>query len=180
MLGWAQGTTVLIDDDGAGYGWFIDATTEDNREFRKPIADGALQAAQGSDAYRRMDLLTVIMHELGHMLGLDHHTRDEHTADLMDATLSAGVRILDSDDDHPGATADLREPEHIIVAWVRGGGAMPAFAWHTSADYRWMHRPLWLLFEGDAYQPDWARLWLEQEYHWHRGRDPVTGLSSSL
>jgi predicted Zn-dependent protease len=45
-------------------------------------------ATADSEAAGRMDLLTVVLHELGHVLGLGHG--DEGT--LMDDTLSVGTR----------------------------------------------------------------------------------------
>ena len=44
--------------------------------------------------FRSMDLLTVVMHELGHMLGLADETQAGATADLMFETLAPGVRRL--------------------------------------------------------------------------------------
>jgi hypothetical protein len=42
----------------------------------------------------RMDLLTVISHEIGHVLGYTHTEAANGQAELMDATLAAGVREL--------------------------------------------------------------------------------------
>ncbi len=87
-LGEAFGMTISIDVDAAGYGWFVDATPDDDSEFD---ADGQAiteEAAQG------MDLLTVVMHELGHILGLDH------AADgLMAEALTLGTRSADAHDE---------------------------------------------------------------------------------
>ncbi len=98
-LGETSSTTVLIDDDAAGFGWFVDATSGDDIEFRQKGSDGELLAAPSSEAYGDMDLLTVVMHELGHVLGLEDLDPDTH--DLMSETLDAGVRQLA--DDHINA-----------------------------------------------------------------------------
>jgi Ca2+-binding RTX toxin-like protein len=84
-LGLTESNTIYIDADAAGHGWYVDQTPWDNMEFGQ--AD--------SVAAGRMDLLTVVMHELGHMLGY----RDIVAAvdNIMNEELSAGVRYLPSD-----------------------------------------------------------------------------------
>ncbi len=92
ILGEAQGTTVLIDADAAGYGWFVDATPDDDAEFRMKGVDGALVAKLSSQAAGKMDLLTTVMHEFGHVLGFVDLDAGIDTADLMFEALTAGVR----------------------------------------------------------------------------------------
>jgi hypothetical protein len=91
-LGQAIGDTVLVDIDAAGYGWFIDATPYDDSEFNEYL--GTLQAAPSSPALGDMDLLTVVMHELGHILGFEDLSSKQYSQDLMSATLDAGIRKL--------------------------------------------------------------------------------------
>ena len=85
---------VDIDRDAAGYGWFVDTTPFDDFEFSFDDATGKLQAVTGSQASGRFDLLTVVFHELGHILGFDHDETDDDSETLMSATLSAGSRRL--------------------------------------------------------------------------------------
>jgi hypothetical protein len=82
------GNTIFIDDDAAGHGWFVDATPSDDSEFDIRAGDG-LKAAPSSDAYGRMDLLSALTHELGHVAGLTH---DDGFA-FMSSVLEAGVRL---------------------------------------------------------------------------------------
>jgi len=56
---------VLIDSDAAGWGWFIDSTPMDNKEFKAYSINGEMTAIGSSPAFGDMDLLTVVMHELG-------------------------------------------------------------------------------------------------------------------
>jgi hypothetical protein len=86
------GNVVIIDDNAAGYGWFIDATPLDDREFSGQTPSGALKAPASSAAFGRMDLLTVVMHEIGHLLGLGHDPTGSGT--VMSEVLEKGTRLV--------------------------------------------------------------------------------------
>lgn len=88
MLGEDSGRTILIDRNAAGYGWFVDPTPAGDAEFAARLGPDALAAANGSPAAHLVDLLTTVMHEMGHVLGY----RDDTSGDLMKATLPLGVR----------------------------------------------------------------------------------------
>jgi hypothetical protein len=79
-LGLASPGVILIDRDAVGYGWFVDPTPGDDSEF----APGAVN----SPARGRMDLLSVLDHEMGHELGFG----DDDGNDVMGESLAAGVR----------------------------------------------------------------------------------------
>lgn len=68
LLGLTAGDVIAIDPTAAGHGWSLDPSA--------PLAG-------------RMDLLTVVTHELGHLLGVG----DLPTPGIMFGTLPAGVRI---------------------------------------------------------------------------------------
>jgi Matrixin len=115
-LGQTTGNSITLDTTAAGNGWFIDTTPADNSEYlptstpnewvaKAGSADGttshstklANNASQVAGyAAGKMDMLSVLLHEYGHALGIDHNP-DAH--DYMGTTLTAGVRRLPTADE---------------------------------------------------------------------------------
>jgi len=90
-LGYADGMVIVIDSDAAGRAWYVDSTASIDEEF--DLSDLAGPNALGTSAASgRFDLLTTILHEQGHVLGL----ADQWTAesDVMHAFLQTGQRRL--------------------------------------------------------------------------------------
>jgi hypothetical protein len=86
-LGLARGNRILIDADAAGHGWFVDSTPGSDEEFA--AGRSGTREAVSPLAVDQIDLETVVMHELGHVAGLD----DLLGADsLMGESLKSGVR----------------------------------------------------------------------------------------
>jgi len=102
-LGLATTDIIYIDNDAAGFGWFVDLTPADDSEFVDPDGDGLYTAITGSAADGRMDLLTVVLHEIGHSLGLEHNGSGEDG--LMSETLEDSTRIAYITDTLEVATA---------------------------------------------------------------------------
>jgi hypothetical protein len=94
-LGLTSGSMITLDSEAAGYGWFIDSTPSTDTEFRRHQGKTDLFAKPGSIAAEDMDLLSVVTHELGHVLGYDHLI-DSSEVSIMDTTLDAGERLLPS------------------------------------------------------------------------------------
>jgi hypothetical protein len=93
-LALAVDDTVIIDVDAAGHGWFVDATPDEDSEFTLQSGDGELVANPSSLAYGDMDLLTAVMHELGHVFGFEDLNPETNPDELMSATLNTGERHL--------------------------------------------------------------------------------------
>jgi hypothetical protein len=90
-LGLTMPNVVWIDQDASGFGWFADASPADSMEFRPALSGDGLRARRGTPAFGRMDLLTTVEHELGHVLGLEH---SQDRQDVMSEDLQPGVRKL--------------------------------------------------------------------------------------
>jgi Ca2+-binding RTX toxin-like protein len=102
-LGAAAGTLVQLDVNASGWNWFVDDSPLDDSEFSTVLSD-TLLAADSGPAAGRMDLLTTVMHEMGHTLGLDDLNNPFTDGNsLMAAMLSPGVRRLPVDGQADGA-----------------------------------------------------------------------------
>jgi Big-like domain-containing protein/Calx-beta domain-containing protein len=94
QLATATSTHVRIDETAAGYGWFADPAPMEDSEFDVPVPGRELQTTEQGPAFRRMDLLTVVMHELGLAYGQGKKGLPKQMQSLMLNTLSPGVRRL--------------------------------------------------------------------------------------
>ena len=81
---------VLVDRNAAGNGWYVDLSPLDSSEFHLD-ASGRLIALPGGAASGRIDLLSVLIHELGHQAGFSH---DDEGTGVMSAELAVGERRL--------------------------------------------------------------------------------------
>ena len=84
MLGEYVPGVIYLDPTADGWGWFVDSTPGKDEEYA-PGA-GALAALPSSGAAGHVDLLTVVMHEMGHALGLPDWTTGSSN-DLMAESL---------------------------------------------------------------------------------------------
>jgi hypothetical protein len=112
------GNTIQIDATADGHGWFADPNLAD-----QPTAG-------------KMDLLTVVTHELGHILGLGDVSASQLPDDLMDTTLPTGTRRLPSTVDMkalamtspPAAAAATLASQPLIYAATQETHLLDSFA----------------------------------------------------
>ena len=90
-LGLAGEGAVVIDVNAGGLGWFIDTTPDQDEEFSRDES-GLWRAAAASGAAGKVDLLTVLTHELAHQLGFGDLNPLLAPNSLMTATLPSSVR----------------------------------------------------------------------------------------
>ncbi len=88
-LGEEQANLIRLDSDAAGHGWFVDSTPGSDEEFASSAGSPQLQAVDPR-AVDHIDLLTVVEHELGHVVGLAD--LDALADDVMSGVLGVGIR----------------------------------------------------------------------------------------
>ncbi|MGD8477073.1 MAG: matrixin family metalloprotease, partial [Burkholderiales bacterium] len=96
----SEGNTITIDSDAAGHGWYVDLSPGSSEEFRIRLDDNVLAAHSQSEGWGGMDLVTVLAHEVGHVLGLHHEEAQDYA--VMAGQLDAGTRYTfdrSTDDD---------------------------------------------------------------------------------
>ncbi len=114
MLGVEVPGRIVIDIDAAGHGWFIDATPESDEEFDILVDPSERQAGRGSVANGRADLLTALIHEFGHSLGMVHLEGEEFAHSVMNDTLGLSMR-------RTATAADiLAADEFYALLWESG------------------------------------------------------------
>ena len=89
ILGLEAAGVIMINQTAAGFNWYVGAGTSSGQAFGLAGPAGESLAGPGSPAANDVDLLTVLEHELGHVIGL---ADNDLAGDLMDITLGLGVR----------------------------------------------------------------------------------------
>ena len=135
-IAWFSDGVIVVDDDAAGYGWFVDASPQENSEFDLPFAGQLLRSRYESPAYGRLDLLTVLAHEIGHALDRNDLPSSHGIWSVMADTLSTGERRIPVRRDwDPGFTGESlpigplngdfgeADPNHDSYGWISSGDA---------------------------------------------------------
>ena len=96
-VGEGAAASITLDTNAAGHGWYVDPTPLDNTDDYLPTSNPNIwQAKAGSDAAGKMDMLSVLLHEYGHALGLEHSAQ---LGDFMNTSLQTGQRRLPSSEE---------------------------------------------------------------------------------
>ena len=169
-LGSYMAGLVLMDNDAAGHGWFVDATPFDDAEFGHVVSATQLQTDLSGPPAGQMDLLTLVMHEIGHVLGLDH-AEDSSAGDLMSDHLVTGERRL------PSAADVAAASEHNHAASQQGAISENAVVSGTDT---FVGQNIVDGFDAEYYllhNPDVAAAGVDPHVHfdtfgWHEGRNP--------
>jgi len=115
-LGEASGDTIRIDSNAGGNSWFIDATPMDDSEF------SAGKVAGISD---RVDLLTTVMHEMGHSIGLCDSYSTSDRGSLMFGFLSKGERRVPQQGQAKDAEPHSHSAPHFLDSPIDVGTLPP-------------------------------------------------------
>jgi len=86
------GNVVYIDHNAAGHGWFVDTTPVDSEEFEWAASQTSQFAKPGSGAAGKIDLVSVLVHELMHVAG---HSHEE--GGINSPVIEVGQRLVDWD-----------------------------------------------------------------------------------
>ncbi len=89
ILGVEAAGVITINRTAAGNNWYVNSSAGSSRAFGLEGPGGEEIAGPGSPAAGEVDLLTVLEHEMGHVVGLSDNAQ---AGDLMDTTLGVGIR----------------------------------------------------------------------------------------
>src|SRR3989441_1159094 len=103
--GQVRSATIRLDQDAAGVGWFVGDDVHDKADFSQTLDETAFLATEGSAAFGKYDLFTVLLHELGHVFGFSaENPRFSSRVQTLDGAkifVGDGVTVhLTTDGDH--------------------------------------------------------------------------------
>ncbi|MDF1811583.1 MAG: cadherin domain-containing protein [Verrucomicrobiales bacterium] len=109
-----NGYEIELDWNANGAGWFVDESPFDDGEFDFAESSTVFRDTDGEAKYG-MDLLTVMMHEMGHVLGLEDIYDSFQDDSLMYGGFEAGERRLPVEDQADGVAVGTQVDAHASV-----------------------------------------------------------------
>jgi hypothetical protein len=106
---------ITIDSDAAGHGWFLDSTPFQAEEFTAGGQPWLFSAIAGGAAAGRYDLLSVLAHEMGHVIGLADTAGSVSSTRLMTGIIGAGERRVPSSGDIVDQTGVTPQPQTSVT-----------------------------------------------------------------
>src|SRR5438477_3950740 len=122
-LGEAEGNHIRVSRNAGGNGWFI-SVSKDDKQFGKSVSATRSYTEPTDAPAGRVDLLTAIMHEMGHALGLPDTYDAKDRDKVMYGFLTNGERRVPAKGDATGVkpeTHDAHDGPHFLAAPVTIG-----------------------------------------------------------
>jgi hypothetical protein len=136
-LGAATSGAVTVDVNAAGHGWFIDSNPLSDGAFGQNV-NGDLFTTPSQAAAGHIDLLTTVMHEMGHELGLGDTYSLSTAASLMYGYIVDGERRLPVAGETAGAVLGQVDGREFAIGPISigtlPGGKSVSISWQATID----------------------------------------------
>jgi hypothetical protein len=132
-LGEANGSHIRVSRNAGGNGWYVsegrasarpghaEACPSDSEQFTKPVSATRSYTEPTSAPAGHVDLLTAIMHEMGHALGLPDTYDAKDRDKVMYGFLTNGERRVPAKGDATGVKPETHDAPHFLAAPVTIG-----------------------------------------------------------
>ncbi|MCX6982630.1 MAG: cadherin-like domain-containing protein [Verrucomicrobia bacterium] len=115
-LGEANGNRIRVDNNAGGHGWHVDASAESDALFGTITSPTRRYTDPASAPAGRIDLLTAVLHEFGHSLGLADSYLAQDRDSIMFGQLTKGERRLPAKGQAAGAVPQADGVTHFLAA----------------------------------------------------------------
>jgi hypothetical protein len=124
-LGEANGNRLRVDNNAGGNGWHVDASPESDAHFGTVTSPTRRYTDPAGAPAGRIDLLTAVLHEMGHALGLEDSYLLQDGDSIMYGHLTKGERRLPRTGQAVGAQPQANGVTHFLAAPI-DIGTLPA------------------------------------------------------
>jgi uncharacterized repeat protein (TIGR01451 family) len=113
-LGEASAKLIRVDGNAGGNGWFVDVSGASDALFGNVKSDTRRYTDRTGLPAGRLDLLTTIMHEMGHALGLPDSYSSKDRESIMFGQLTKGERRTPTKNQASGAKPFAGDSSHFL------------------------------------------------------------------